>query len=190
MKKNTSPKKSHKKLNRSETVTVRLDPMLRYVCELASRVERRTISSFIEGAVEEIVKQKQMYLDKDGRPVTFEDAGYQLWHHNEPDRVCALASKFPKLLTRQEQSLWKLIQEVKILRKENNHKEEWALYYQGLPIIRAIREAWPFLVQHLNDELSYDELEELITQNVKPLSYWKDADRIGDEDEPEDIWDV
>src|SRR4051794_21564371 len=39
------------KLNRSETVTVRLDPKLNYLCELAARAQRRTKSSFIEWAV-------------------------------------------------------------------------------------------------------------------------------------------
>ena len=33
------------KLSRSETVTVRLDPKLRYLAELAARIHRRTLSS-------------------------------------------------------------------------------------------------------------------------------------------------
>ena len=36
------------KLSRSETVTVRLDPKLRYLAELGARSQRRTVSSFIE----------------------------------------------------------------------------------------------------------------------------------------------
>ena len=38
------------KLNRTETVTIRLDPKLRYLTELAARKQRRTVSSFIEWA--------------------------------------------------------------------------------------------------------------------------------------------
>ena len=34
------------KLARSETVTVRLDPKLRYLAELAARIQRRSVSSF------------------------------------------------------------------------------------------------------------------------------------------------
>ena len=44
------------KLNRSETVTVRLDPRLNYLAELAGRAQRRTKSSFIEWAVQEAVR--------------------------------------------------------------------------------------------------------------------------------------
>lgn len=45
------------KLNRSETVTVRLDPRLNYLAELAGRAQRRTKSSFIEWAVQQAIKE-------------------------------------------------------------------------------------------------------------------------------------
>ena len=38
---------------RSEVVTVRLDPKLKYLAELAARKHRRPLSSFIEWAVEQ-----------------------------------------------------------------------------------------------------------------------------------------
>jgi len=44
------------KLNRSETVTIRLDPKLRYLTELAARQQRRTLSSFIEWAIDSALK--------------------------------------------------------------------------------------------------------------------------------------
>lgn len=44
------------KLNRSETVTVRLDPRLNYLTELAGRAQRRTKSSFIEWAIKEAIR--------------------------------------------------------------------------------------------------------------------------------------
>ena len=45
------------RLSRSETVTVRLDPRLNYLSELAARVERRTKSSFIEAMLEQKVHE-------------------------------------------------------------------------------------------------------------------------------------
>jgi hypothetical protein len=42
------------KLSRSETVTVRLDPKLRYLAELAARLHRRTLSSYIEWAIKRL----------------------------------------------------------------------------------------------------------------------------------------
>ena len=49
------------KLARSETVTVRLDPKLRYLAELAARKQRRTVSSFIEWAVEQSFSGVNLY---------------------------------------------------------------------------------------------------------------------------------
>jgi len=45
------------KLSRSEILTVRLDPKLRFAAELAARKHRRTLSSFAEWAIEEAVKR-------------------------------------------------------------------------------------------------------------------------------------
>lgn len=54
-----SPRQSAKvgsKLNRSETVTIRLDPRLNYLTDLAARCQRRTKSSFIEWVIKETLK--------------------------------------------------------------------------------------------------------------------------------------
>lgn len=51
------------KLNRSETVTVRFDPRLNYLCELAGRAQRRTKSSFIEWAVQQAIKELGIQTD-------------------------------------------------------------------------------------------------------------------------------
>lgn len=44
------------KLNRSETITIRLDPQINRLCDMAALVQRRTKSSFIEGAIIEALK--------------------------------------------------------------------------------------------------------------------------------------
>ena len=44
------------RLRRSEVMTMRFDPRTRYMMELASRVQRRTVSSFIDWAVTEALK--------------------------------------------------------------------------------------------------------------------------------------
>lgn len=51
------------KLSRSEIVTVRLDPKLRFAVELAARKQRRTASSFIEWAVEEAIKRLPLRIN-------------------------------------------------------------------------------------------------------------------------------
>jgi len=94
------------KLARSENVQVRLDPKLKFAAELASRKHRRTLSSFIEWAVEEAVKRVQL----DDR--TAYDVLGHIWDVYEADRFIKLAHQFPLLLTHDEELLWKLIREL------------------------------------------------------------------------------
>src|SRR5271170_2861516 len=97
------------KLSRSETVTVRLDPRLRYLAELAARKQRRTLSSFIEWAIEENLKN--IYLEDGNEALNIANQTADLWDVDEPDRFVKLARRYPQMLTHVEQVLWKLIKE-------------------------------------------------------------------------------
>lgn len=100
------------KLSRSETVTVRLDPKLNYLCELAARAQRRTKSSFIEWAIGEALKDVGIpgeKLNANGDLWTIDQRNSDLWDVDEPDRLVALAAFAPSLMTHEEQVLWKLI---------------------------------------------------------------------------------
>lgn len=102
------------KLSRSETVTVRLDPKLRYLAELAARKQRRTLSSFIEWAIEDALVHVKIYegsgFNGDVDISVGADAA-TLWDVDEADRFAKLAVRYPDLLTHEEQVLWKLIKE-------------------------------------------------------------------------------
>ncbi len=102
------------KLSRSETVTVRLDPKLRYLAELAARKQRRTLSSFIEWAIGDIVEREILYegsgYDGDHNRSIGNEASY-LWDVDDADRFAKLALRYPVLLTHEEQIIWKLIRE-------------------------------------------------------------------------------
>lgn len=102
------------KLSRSETVTVRLDPKLRYLAELAARLHRRTLSSYVEWAIKasldrEALRPLNTHADLDGSTIGGE-AEY-LWDVDDADRFAKLALRYPHLLTHEEQVRWKLIRE-------------------------------------------------------------------------------
>lgn len=82
------------KLNRTETVTVRLDPCLNYLAELAGRSQRRTKSSFIEWAVSQAIGD--VFSDKKAT---------LLWRLTPAQRLEALYEWAPELLTFDEQCL-------------------------------------------------------------------------------------
>ena len=102
------------KTSRSETVSVRLDPKIAYLAELAARYQQRTLSSFIEWCVRQTLKQGNVNDEPSysydvplKQPLWCEG----LWDVDEADRFFLLASAHPDWLTSDEQCLWKLISE-------------------------------------------------------------------------------
>ena len=91
---------------RSVTVSVRLDPRLRYFAELAARKQRRTLSSYVEWVIEESLRKNG--LRGDGGPPVAEEMS-DLWDVDDADRFVKLALKHEDLLTHEEQVRWKLI---------------------------------------------------------------------------------
>jgi len=106
-------KKGGGKLNRTQTVTIRLDPRVRYLTDLAARTQRRTTSGFIEWAIERAFSEIVMYEGEgpEHPAITLMDQEVELWDVDEADRFAKLALYFPNLLTYDEQVLWKLITE-------------------------------------------------------------------------------
>jgi predicted transcriptional regulator len=95
------------RLGRTETVTIRLDPKLNYIAELAARAQRRTKSSLIEAALADALNVIRI----DPRPsasnqATFAQLGEQLWHVDEPERLRRLVEFAPHLMTFEEQKIW------------------------------------------------------------------------------------
>ena len=135
------------KLTRSETVTVRLDPKLRYLAELAALKHRRTLSSFIEWAIEDTLHRVKLreadgYDDDSGRTVA--DDAELLWDVDDADRFARLALRYPELLTHEEQKRWKLIRENGLLwrgRHNSNGDWEWTISDKSL-LLPRLREYW------------------------------------------------
>jgi hypothetical protein len=134
------PQRRGGKLSRSETVTVRLDPRLRYLAELAARKQRRTLSSFIEWTIEEILGT--VYMSDD--VLTLASQASLLWDVDEADRFAKLALTYPDLLLHEEQVLWKLIRENGHLWKghyDGNKRWVWQVREENL-IFERLRESW------------------------------------------------
>jgi predicted transcriptional regulator len=137
------------KLSRSETVTVRLDPKLRYLAELAARMHRRTLSSYIEWAIKDSLDKEPL------RPAnlhsgelsdhTIGNEAEYLWDVDEADRFAKLALRYPHLLTHEEQVRWKLIRENGHLWRgsfaRSNRNWSWTID-EGSMIFDRLREHW------------------------------------------------
>lgn len=98
------------RLNRSQTVTVRLDPKLNYLCELAARVQRRTKSSFIEKVIDDaIVRIKLDQRAYGSQSPSIGECSDKLWHVRPHERLIELAFLAPHLMTMEEQEIWAVI---------------------------------------------------------------------------------
>jgi hypothetical protein len=85
-----------------------MDERTRWLTELAARSQRRTSSSFVEWAVNEVLRVTPL---RESESTSFLDAGNYLWDVDEPDRIMKLAVLYPELLDFEEQRAWKVIRE-------------------------------------------------------------------------------
>lgn len=152
------------KLSRSETVTVRLDPKLRYLAELAARMHRRTLSSYIEWAIEGSLDNNLIRPDPSdprGGPTIKDEAEY-LWDVDEADRFAKLALRYPHLLTHEEQVRWKLIRENGFLWKgayRGTAKREWTWTVdEASLVVTRLREHWAAFCQVADAGVGHSEL--------------------------------
>lgn len=147
------------KLARSETVTVRLDPKLRYLAELAARKQRRTVSSFIEWAVEQSFSGVILYQGtgyNGDQSITVENEAALLWDIDDAERFVRLAISYPDLLTHDEQIRWKALTDSGILapartRSNKNKQVSWQWPILEDYVFPALRREWESLNRYIDD---------------------------------------
>ncbi len=133
---------------KSEVITIRLDPRLKYLAELPARRQRRPLSSYVEWAIEQSLGQVRPSYDNSeaDRQTSIADVASSLWDVDEADRFAKLALRYPDLLTHEEQVVWKLIGECGYLwRGRYEGKDEnwrWNVREENL-IWDRLRATWP-----------------------------------------------
>lgn len=140
-------KKRGSKLNKSETVQVRFDPILKMAAELAAARERRSLSSYIEWAVELAAKQSMVTQDEGGNPVSAWQVAYLCFHPEPGYRMEILAANYPHLLTFRER---KIVQTADTLFKSDTGMMR--------SILKAGGPLWSDLCLYADDEISFEEL--------------------------------
>ena len=175
------------KLSRSETVTVRLDPKLRYLAELAARRQRRTVSSYIEWAIEDSLKHFSLDLNGNG---TLADEAEALWDVDDADRFARLALRHPDLLTHDEQLLWKLVRENGLVWRGNysGADREWTwTVREELLIFDRLRKHWSTFCGVADGSASTKDLPTWATTKHKDAGTPAPAAKTGFDDMDDDI---
>jgi hypothetical protein len=163
------------KLSRSEIVTVRLDPKLRYLAELAARLHRRTLSSYIEWAIKasldnEVLRPTNLPSLVVSDHTIGKEAEY-LWDVDDADRFAKLALRYPHLLTHEEQVKWKLIRECPGLWRGRyvGDPEEWTWSVnEGSMLFDRLRQHWRDLCEVASGSASPNTLAKSLTRKSKP----------------------
>jgi hypothetical protein len=164
------------KLSRSMTVTVRLDPKLRFAAELAARKQRRTVSSFIEWAIEDSLNR---FLLFEGDSITNEpavttmDATTYIWDVDEMERFVNLAFSYPELQTHDEQILWKLIclhGDFWKGRYDDSNYWIWDSNKRQSLLLNRLREHWETFKKVASGELEKDALPTWSEKKQTPVA--------------------
>ncbi len=139
------------KLNKSETVQVRFDPILKMAAELAAAGERRTLSNFTEIAVEKAVKLCVVARDEAGNPIDAWRVARECWDAEPLMRIRMLALYYPDLLTIREQK----IVEAKRFAK---HFVDGLGKIAELALMTLEMRCWDDFCRYADDQISLDEV--------------------------------
>ena len=109
---------------KSEVVSIRLSPRLKYLADLAARADERTVSNYVEWAVKESLKTRAIVIQ--GHPVQIEEADrqFRLWDVDPAERLAKLALLSPEILSPDEQIVWRLIRDTRWLWSEQRDPEQ------------------------------------------------------------------
>ena len=123
------------KLGKSEVVTIRLDPQLRYMADLVAKGERRTLSNLIEVALEKYVSSVPSVGGLASAVMSL------TWHIEPSDRLAKLAIHRADLLTPEQQEQWSRIVENPDFWKGKRDGGKWDVSESNLDFVR-LRKEW------------------------------------------------
>lgn len=86
---------------KSEALSVRIDPRMKYGLDLLARHQRRAVTGVVEWCLSEVFRVESVPGAK-GRSYTIDDAIRITWSENELERLLALWFEFPTLLSYEE----------------------------------------------------------------------------------------
>jgi hypothetical protein len=146
---------------RTEVFAMRLDPKMKYLAEIASRKQRRSIANFIECAMEQALSNVRLVEPELGnKSETVAEAAWKLWALDDAGRLLKLATHFPDLLSYDEQVIWKMICDYSVHDYETNKQirfKESQIANEDL-----VRSCWQEIQAYIANTGTKDELNAAI----------------------------
>lgn len=114
------------KAPKKEVLSLRIEPKLRYLIDLASRIQRRNLTNYVEWALEESLKSVTLEChDGVTKDMSVYEAGNIpnfIWSTDEAHNFFILATTYKELLTYEEQRILEIIQSLPYLFRLNPNK--------------------------------------------------------------------
>jgi hypothetical protein len=143
------PRKSvHGTIAKTDTLTLRMKPKLKYVLELVARRQHRNLSEVTSWAIEQALINQPEGARSLGLG-EFPKAVDALWSPYESDRLVLLAQKRPDLMTYEEDVIWRFIKdddrywnEIGTTEYQYHRILSGVEKQRGSPNLKVIREEW------------------------------------------------
>lgn len=94
---------------KTTTVSVRLDPRVRFALHLIARMQRRSMSAVLEGAIENLAETTIIRNTLHGTEETAKDLVARYWSPNQFETFLAMSMVCEDLLDYEEQRRWHVI---------------------------------------------------------------------------------
>lgn len=112
----TKKKATAQRSAKTEALSIRIDPRLRYGLELLARQQRRSVTGVVEWAIDQALRNETVT----DSGTSFDQLVKDLWSPNEVERLVNLARTFPDLMTYDEARMWAVLKDSPDLLKMNH----------------------------------------------------------------------
>lgn len=140
---------------KTETLTLRLDPKVKLMIELISRIRRQSITGVVEAAIEEIAFDLDAPVVSAGEPwpMSLLSAVSEIWSTDESERFIHLCTHLPSLITYEEQRIWETIKASKVFLTHGieENAQFWDVPGVGYIDKHSVRIWWPDLLAHVEE---------------------------------------
>jgi hypothetical protein len=146
--------KSNQGARKTETLTLRLDPKVKMMIEMISRVRRQSITGVVEAAIEQIASELRTSFFHNGETYSFSlsDVIGEVWSTDESERFINMCYHVPTLLTYEEQRIWETIKASRVFLCTDGVMETvWGIEGLGHLDLSEVRRWWSDLLGHVEE---------------------------------------
>lgn len=152
---------------KTETLTLRLDPKIKYTIELMARIKRQSITSVIESAIEGAAFDLDTPVVIEGKRENWSlsNAVSEFWSTDNVARFINMCAFMPELLNYDEQRIWETIKATPKFWDENIESYLNPFHIKGLGYIDK------FAVGHWFESLSIHVEEHKDSRTIVPFDF-------------------